>query len=85
MGRQPYSIDSTNAYTHLAPRQRLERLNPVNEVQLLQQHLRPLLEVHGVKVKTFDANIRRKNLPAHVRDKFGAKLPHLLIVILMRL
>jgi hypothetical protein len=70
----------------LAPRERLDRLHAGHEPKLLQEHLRRLLEVHGVEMQALDAQLLVVQDPAtHVRHELDARRTHALVVVLVRL
>jgi len=71
--------------THLPPRQRFNRLHPWNEIELLQQHFRRLLEIHGVKVKPSNTQIFFEYATTHVRDQTQPDRAHFLVVVFVRL
>lgn len=75
-------MNTSHHITHLTPGQRLNRLHPRNKVQLLQQHLRRSLQIHGVKVQTTDPNVLVYDPPTKLRDQRYTYFAHFLVIIL---
>lgn len=70
--------------TNLSPWERFDGLNPRNEVQLLQEHSGPFLEIHGINMDAVDIQVGVQNCPAHIGYKLDAKFPHFLVIVLDR-
>lgn len=69
---------------YLTPWKRFNSLDAGNQVQLLQNHLGALLQVHSVKVESTDVVRRRQDISAHLGNEPDPDLPDFFIVVLVR-
>jgi hypothetical protein len=85
VARIGHKIQTLRLRAHLSPWERLDGLDSRNEIQLLQEHPGPFLEVHGIYMDAMDVQVGVEDRPAHICHELNAELSDFLVVVLDRL